>query len=224
MPRIARIAVLGIPHHVTQRGNNHEVIFFDDDDRRRYLEWLRGYINHYGVVVWAYCLMNNHIHLVAVPQKIDSLSNALRDAHMRYAQYINRRYNRCGHLWQGRFFSCALDEVHLLAAVRYVERNPVRAGQVMQAEEWPWSSAPAHIMSRSDGLLSGDTALISLVKDWKKFLRESDDIKTLAQLRRNTMAGRPFGSSEFIRRIEGLISRVLHSQKPGRPKKITIIK
>lgn len=137
MPRIARATVPGTPHHITQRGNNREIIFFDDKDRRRYLKWLKEYTNRHRLEVWAYCLMNNHIHLIVVPEREESLGNALRDTHMRYAQYINRRYRRSGHLWQGRFFSCALDSAHLLAAVRYVERNPVRAGFVMRSEEWP---------------------------------------------------------------------------------------
>jgi len=127
MPRIARAVVEGVPYHVTQRGNRREDTFFDDEDRQKYLEWLPEYSGKHGLKIWAYCLMTNHVHLIAVPQKRDSLERVMRPLHTRYAQYINRKNRWSGHLWQGRFFSSALDERYLWAAIRYVEGNPVRA-------------------------------------------------------------------------------------------------
>src|ERR1700675_1241107 len=138
MPRLARAVFAGIPHHVTQRGNRREDVFFGDDDRRLYLSWLKGYCDDHAVEVLAYCLMTNHVHLVAVPVRADGLERALKPLHMRYAQRINRQRGWHGHLWQGRFFSSPLDEAYLWAALRYVERNPVRARLGRRAENYPW--------------------------------------------------------------------------------------
>ena len=144
MPRLTRIVHAGVSHHITQRGNRREKAFFTDDDRRAYLDWLKEYAEKYEVDILAYCLMTNHIHLVAVPKTEAGLQRMLKPPPMRYAQRINRTRSWKGHLWQGRFSSSALDEAYLWAVVRYVERNPVRARIVRKAENYPWSSAAAH--------------------------------------------------------------------------------
>jgi putative transposase len=143
-----------MPHHVTQRGNRRERVFFTEGDRNVYLEWLREYATRNGVGVLAYCLMTNHVHLVVVPATKDGLHRTLRPLHTRYAQRINRSRNWKGHIWQGRYFSSALDAPFLLAAIRYVERNPVRARMIDWAEEYPWSSAAAHCGLKTDPVLS----------------------------------------------------------------------
>ncbi|MGC8724707.1 MAG: transposase, partial [Acidobacteriota bacterium] len=124
MPRLARIAIPGVPHHVTQRGNNGQDVFFTDEDRRLYLDCIRRYTGEAGVAILGYCLMTNHVHLLVVPPAQESLGIALGRAHWRYSQAINRLHGRSGHLWQGRFFSCALDEAHAYRALAYIERNP----------------------------------------------------------------------------------------------------
>ena len=144
MPRMARVVIPGVPHHVTQRGNRGEEVFFCDDDRRRYLDLLAKYGAKHGLAVHAYCLMTNHVHLVVVPETAESLAAALKPLHLRHAQELNHRLNISGILWQGRFHSTPLDERHFWAAVRYVERNPVRTGMVEHAWDYPWSSAAAH--------------------------------------------------------------------------------
>ena len=126
MPRVARAVFADVPHHITQRGNRRENVFFTHQDRTIYLTWLSEYCAKHRVDILAYCLMTNHIHLVAVPSREDGLEVVLRPLHMRYAQRINRRRGWKGHLWQGRFFSSALDDAYLWAAMCYVERNPVR--------------------------------------------------------------------------------------------------
>jgi len=126
MLRLSRIVSPRVPHHVTQRGHRREDVFFSDDDRLAYIDWLKDYAEKHDVEILAYCLMTNHIHLIAVPGSEDGLEKMLKPLHMRYAQRINRERSWKGHLWQGRFFSSALDEDYLWAAVRYVERNPVR--------------------------------------------------------------------------------------------------
>jgi len=144
MPRVARIVIPGCPHHITQRGNNRQDVFFVDGDRVRYLEILAEQSERFGLTVDGYCLMTNHVHLVATPAGPESLAKAVGRTHWLYTQYVNRLHGRCGHLWQNRFYSCTLDETHFWPAMVYVERNPVRAKRVRRAWEYPWSSAAAH--------------------------------------------------------------------------------
>lgn len=158
MARISRVVAPGYPHHVTQRGNRRQQTFFprqgfrgviSDDDYRAYLDLMTEWCRRQGVTVWAHCLMPNHVHLIAVPLSQDGLRRAIGEAHRRHTLCVNRREGWRGHLWQGRFASVVLDEAHLLAAVRYVERNPVRAGLVASAGKWPRSSASAPVTSPS---------------------------------------------------------------------------
>ena len=218
MPRIARVVVPGLPHHITQRGNRRADVFFDDDDRRRYLFLLGRYAERHGLAIWAYCLMTNHVHFVAVPSDEASLGCAFRDTHQAYAAWLNRKMGESGHLWQGRYYSCVLDDPHMWACVRYVERNPVRAGVVERAEDWPWSSAAAHCGWRADPLLS-PVRMPWPVPDWPAYLAEEEDAD-VATIRRQTTTGRPCGSRPFIERLESALSRCLTPKKPGRkPKK-----
>ena len=143
MSRQARVVAEAVPHHVTQRGNNRQDIFLTDDDRRFYIDLLREKCEQFGVSLLGYCLMTNHVHFVAVPRRADSLAKTLGQTHWRYAMRFNRRYRRSGHLWQNRFYSCPLGPSHLLAALAYVDVNPVRAGLVGDAAQYPWSSARA---------------------------------------------------------------------------------
>jgi putative transposase len=145
MPRIARIVAPGHPYHVTQRGNYRQAIFRNDEDRARYLSWVNEYSRKFHLSVWAYCLMDNHVHFIVQPREEKSLAKVFSVAHMRYAQYFNKERKASGHLWQGRFYSCLLDEPYLMAAMRYVDRNPVRAKMVKSPSQWKWSSAAAHI-------------------------------------------------------------------------------
>ena len=217
MPRIARVVVPGLPHHVSQRGNRQADVFFDRHDRKRYLSLLEKYGQRHGVAIWAYCLMTNHVHFVAVPAAAESLGRTFRDAHQAYASWLNRKMGESGHLWQGRFFSCVLDDRHLWAAVRYVERNPVRAGLVARAEDWPWSSAGAHCGLRDDPLLS-PIQMPWPVPDWSAYLRDEDEADTAA-IRRQTRTGRPWGPDGFIKTLELSLGRILHPRKRGRKPK-----
>ncbi len=125
-----------------------------DEDREVYREWLRDYAQKHQVEVLAYCLMTNHVHWVRVPRSAEALQQVLRPVHRRYAQRVNRERGWKGHRWQGRFFSSPLDETYLWAAIRYVERNPVRAGMIERAEEYRWSSAACHCGLRQDKALT----------------------------------------------------------------------
>jgi putative transposase len=142
--RLARVVAVDVPHHVTQRGNARQYILASDADRTVYLSLFREYAAHHELSVMGYCLMSNHVHLIAIPQRLDSLALALKHTHGRYASYWNAKHTSSGHVWHGRPYSCPLDSPHLWAALRYTELNPVRAGLVTEAEAWQWSSAAAH--------------------------------------------------------------------------------
>ena len=150
MPRIARVVAPGFPHHITQRGNRRLQTFFCDEDYGAYVSLMSEWCGQHGVEIWAYCLMPNHVHLVAVPKSEDGLRRAIGEAHRRYTRRVNFREGWRGHLWQGRFASYPMDETYLLCAARYIELNPVRAKLVGDAAEWRWSSAPAHLAGKDD--------------------------------------------------------------------------
>jgi len=219
MARIARAVAVGIPHHITQRGNYRQVIFVRDDDYRQYLEWLQYYSDRYLLKIWAYCLMNNHVHFVAVPGAEGSMARTFNTLHMRYAQYANARQGEKGHLWQGRYYSCALDEKHVYAAVRYVENNPVSARVVKKAENYNWSSAKSHVKKMRDQILAMDCYLVKEIKDWAAYLEEKDDAGTTQAVRENTKTGRPCGDEKFVGKIEQAVGRRLVALPRGRPKK-----
>jgi len=221
MPRVARAVFPGIPHHITQRGNRREEVFFGEEDRLTYLSWLSEYCQKYAVKVWAYCLMTNHLHLVMTPSTAEGLQRVLKPLHMRYSQRVNRARGWQGHLWQGRFFSSPLDDAYLWAAIRYVERNPVRAGMVVKAEEYRWSSAAAHCGLRSDKVLTQPSLakVRESIEDWSVWLSAGDDEESLRILRRNSEKGLPCGSEGFIQKLGSLANRMLEYRPQGRPKK-----
>lgn len=224
MPRLARPVFSGVPHHVTQRGNRREDVFFNGEDRTAYLGWLRDYCANYGVQVLAYCLMTNHIHLVVVPESKEALEQVFRPLHTRYAQRINRVKKWKGHVWQGRFFSSALDETYLWAAIRYVERNPVRARMVRRAENYPWSSAAAHCGLKEDTVLTADAEWLRQVKslgNWPRWLAEGDRPEQLEVLRRHVERGLPCGAGGFIRKLERQAKQLLRPTPRGRPRKVS---
>lgn len=219
MPRIARAVVKGYPYHVTQRGNYRQSVFESEGDYLRYKAWLTEYSQRFGLKIWAYCLMTNHVHFVCVPLQEDSLARMFNTLHMRYAQYFHKKQGLKGHLWQGRFFSCVLDEQHLQAAIRYVENNPVRANIVDGPEKYPWSSTLAHIKMVTDPIVSDDCSIWTETKDWLEFLRNQADEEFIEDIRKHSLTGRPCGDDEFITRIEGLLGRPLRAKKWGRPGK-----
>jgi len=219
--RLARVVAPGLPHHVTQRGARRLPTFFGDADYAAYRRLLAGFCAKFQVAVWAYCLMPNHVHLILVPADAAGLSRALSEAHKRYARMVNFRSEWRGHLWQERFHSFVMDEAHLLAAARYVELNPVRAGLVAAAEQWPWSSARAHLAGRDDGLVEVGP-LLDRVADWRSLLAEMPAAAEIEGLRRHGRSGRPLGPPGFVRRLESLLGRSLTPGRRGRkPKEIS---
>lgn len=225
MPRISRAIAVGYPHHVTQRGNYRQTVFAEADDYTKYLDFLAQYASQYDLEIWAYCLMPNHVHMVCVPRQPDSLSRTLHTVHMKYALYFNKKKATIGHLWQGRFFSCALDERHVYAAVRYVERNPLRGGLVSAPDDYPWSSAKVHIAGESNPVLSGRCFLTETVTDWRQYLGTGPgqgtgpDTNEETALIKATLTGRPCGGEDFVKDVEEHLGRILTPQPRGRPRK-----
>jgi len=219
MSRIARVVAKGYPHYITQRGNYRQQVFEEDGDYVQYLEWFKYYSKKYSLDIWAYCLMTNHVHFVCVPSKEESLPRTFNMLHMRYAQYINRRKQARGHLWQGRFYSTILDERHLYAAVRYVENNPVRAGIVRKPQRYRWSSASSHINKKRDPILSQGCYLEKEIEDWYEYLKEKEDEQIISNIRKRSIMGRPCGDDRFIKKLEKSFGRRLRALPWGRPRK-----
>jgi putative transposase len=233
MARIARVVAPDMPHHITQRGNRRMETFFCDGDYELYRTLLAQWCARWDVVIWAYCLMPNHVHLIAVPKSTapdgstspdgaadggisaeQRLGRAIGETHRRYTRHINVREQWRGHLWQGRFASFVLDEAHLLTAIRYVELNPVRAGLVARPGDYPWSSARAHLEGKDDALVRVEP-LLSEVGDWEGCLAQDLEEEDAARMRRHEGTGRPLGSLSFIERLEAQLERVLQPQKRG---------
>lgn len=217
MPRISRAIAVGFPHHITQRGNYRQDVFVDVEDYAQYLKLLTEQTQQHGLDIWAYCLMPNHVHIVGVPGADNSLANVFRNVNMQYSQYFNRKSNAVGHLWQGRYFSCPLDEPHVYAAVRYVETNPVRAGITAMAADYPWSSAKSHVTGIVDPVLSGRCFLVETIRDWKEYLVEATDQETQTNLIKSTKTGRPCGAEGFVTHLEALLNRRFTTLPRGRP-------
>ena len=221
MSRLPRVVVVDVPHHVTQRGNARQVIFAQDADRITYLELLRQYSDLYGLTLLGYCLMSNHVHLIAVPRSATAMANTLKHTHGRYASYWNARQFSSGHAWQGRFYSCPLDQTHLWQALRYAELNPVRAGMVAAAQQWIWSSAAAHCgLATQNPMLDMEPWRSRwTAAQWQAYLSDGECIADLNPLRRCTYTGRPLGTENFIDGLEKSTMRLLAPRKGGRPKK-----
>ena len=208
----------GLPHHITQRGNRRMQTFFCDDDYREYLSLLVQWCGKFSNRIWAYCLMPNHLHLIVVPQTADGLCRAIGEAHRRYTRRVNFREGWRGHLWQGRFASFVMDEPHLLAAARYVERNPVKARLAVAAEDWPWSSAAAHVTGRADAVAESDwldERIAGWVCTWREHLLEPDEAELAVAMRRRENTGRPLGDETFVKRLGVLLGRALLPKKRG---------
>lgn len=216
MSRIARIVAPGIPHHVTQRGNRRMETFFQDEDYQTYLALMAEWCRKCNVAIWAYCLMPNHVHLIAAPETEEGLRLAIGEAHRRYSSMINRRQKWTGHLWQGRFSSFPMDETYLLATAKYIEMNPVRARLAADPYAWPWSSARAHAAGQDDILVRVEP-LLGMVGEWKQFLSDVDE-QDADKIRGHERTGRALGGDAFLDSLEGALQRVVKPKKAGRRK------
>jgi putative transposase len=222
MARLARSTIVGYPHQVTQRGSDGQRVFETPDDYRRYLSWLKEYASRYAVDIWAYCLMKNHVHFVCVPKAEGALAHGFNTLHMRYAQYFHGKKGVTGHLWKGRFLSCMLDDRSVYEEVRYIENNPIRAGIVERAEDYPWSSARHHVLGECDPVLVDGCFLTSEIQDWRAYLADRGDDPILARTWHSLKTGRPAGDDGFVRGLEEILGRRLVALPRGRPRKIPL--
>jgi len=219
MARLARIVVPGLPHHVTQRGNGRAKVFFTPKDYELYRDLLVEHCRAADVGIWAWCLMPNHVHLILTPADADGLRRALAKVHRIYAGVIHARQKKTGHFWQGRFGAVAMDKDHLLSALRYVGLNPVRAGLVQRAMDWPWSSARAHLTGEPDGVTDLGPTQDRLPSSAGLFDLIETDAAAFDALRKAESIGRPMGDRAFMDRIAGLTGKAVRPRKRGRRRK-----
>ncbi len=225
MARLARVVIPHVAHHITQRGNRRLPIFFGDDDRAAYVDLVARACVANGTRCLAWCLMDNHVHLILVPETADGLRSTLAEGHRRYTRRINFREGWRGYLFQGRFASYPMDDSHLVAAVRYVENNPVAAKMVERAEQWPWSSARSHVAGRRvEGDPLTDTAALGRhVRNWRAMLRHGAELgdagaaaeEMAGAIEARLRTGRPLALEDWIARQELELGRALQPQKRG---------
>jgi putative transposase len=218
MPSLPRITVPEFPYHVIQRGNRKQVVFFKPEDKDNYLEILYLNCKLFKLEIWAYCLMDNHVHLIACPKTEKSLTLAIGETHKLYTRMINSRKGWKGFLWQGRFKSTIMDEKYLYSALRYVETNPVRAGITKSPGDYSWSSAAAHLYGKPNKILT-HFYLEEEIEDWREYLGQKEGNQNLDLIRQNTYTGRPLGSIDFLMQLEEMSGQILIPRKPGPQKR-----
>ncbi len=221
MPRIPRIVIPDVPHHITQRGNYRQRVFYSNDDYLSYLVYLKHYSEKYSLKILGYCLMPNHVHLIAVPSEKYSMARTVGLSHMRYSQSINWKRNNPGHLWQSRFFSCPLDDAHLVVAMRYVEMNPVKAKLCKDPWMYRWSSSAVHTgrIQRNKIIDSEYWLQYFSCDDWRVFLTDDVEPGVEASIRKHLKTGRPLGDNDFVSMVERRLGRSFEKGKKGRPAK-----
>jgi len=211
VPRNPRILLPNVPFHITHRGNQRRRVFCTDTERREYLSLLARYSGMYELRLWAYSLMPNHVHILAVGTLPESISRTLGNTQRVFARHRHKDHEVTGHLWGARYYASPLDEAHVWAAVRYIERNPVRAGLVASAVDYPWSSAAIHAGLRSDGILDPARPFPGPISDWARWLEIEVEKSVVESIRSNTRSGWPTGNQEFIEEVE---SRTGRRQRP----------
>jgi len=228
MPRKPRFFVAGVANHIIQRGNNKDAIFFEDEDCRKYkLILYNAAINH-GVKIHAYVLMTNHVHLLATSQSTHGISLMMQQTGRYYVPYINYKYNRTGTLWEGRFKSSLVDDdVYVLACMRYIEMNPVRAFMVKAPQDYIWSSYHTNVLGSYDQLISEHVSYLGLGKkskqqqeNYKELFLEHLSPEILDDIRNCAQTGIPLGNSKFKTQIENKLKLKVGYNCRGRPKKV----
>ena len=228
MARLPRLAVPGYPHHIIQRGNNRQAIFASVADFQMLLSLLDENAQKFGVAVHAYVLMDNHFHMLATPATADGLPQLMQAVGRRYVRYFNDRQGRTGTLWEGRYRSTVIDtERYLLACMAYIDLNPVRAGLVREAADYPWSSHAHYAGQRADRLVTPHALFWTLGNT--PFSREAAYAALVAQgiapgqqeaLTRAALGGWALGDESFVANLQKQISRRILKTKAGRPSSV----
>ncbi|OZI47988.1 transposase [Bordetella genomosp. 5] len=226
-PRLARTVVAHVPHHIVQRGHRRQTIFAGDDDYRAYLDDLDEKRQELDVQVHAYCLMTNHVHLLLTPSEPAALAKLMKEVSRRATRRWNVRIGATGTLWESRYKSSAVQtELYLLACIRYIELNPVRAGMVTAAEDYRWSSHRARMGTASMGFLNFHPVYLALGRDeaerrrvYREYIASSCDAEATDRIRTATRSGQPLASEQYSRQLEGALGRKVLVGKRGRPLK-----
>ncbi|MFO6419966.1 REP-associated tyrosine transposase [Hylemonella sp. W303a] len=225
MARLPRLSVAGHAHHVVQRGNDGQAIFRDEVDRRQMLQLLETQAREHRVALHAYVLMDNHVHLLLTPATAEGLPKMMQAVGRRYVRWFNDRHGRSGTLWEGRYRSTVIEaERHLLPCMAYIDLNPVRAGLVAQAADYPWSSHVHHIGQRADRLVTPHALYWALGNT--PFAREAAYTRLVAEglsqqqqeaLTDSAFKGWALGGHEFMAALQKQTARRLSKGKAGRP-------
>jgi len=229
MPRPKRLNIPGMPQHITQRGNNRQPCFSDNLDYRLYLKLLARSCQKHYCRLHAYALMGNHVHLLLTPDIEDGVSLMVRDLGRDYVLRFNKRHERTGTLWEGRFRSSLIDsDRYMLACYRYIELNPVRAQMVKDPANYPWSSFRANGLGHSQEMITPHPTWLALgandsvrrhsyLELFKTVL--PDDL--LSQIRYGLRKGLPTGNESFMEQVESTLGIKLGTGKRGRPVRLS---
>jgi REP-associated tyrosine transposase len=225
MPRRPRFLLTELPIHVVQRGNDRQPCFFQERDYLVYLKALSDATARYGVLLHAYALMTNHVHLLVTGRVAGGISRLMQSIGAKYVKYVNETTGRSGTLWEGRYRACLVEsDQHVLAASRYIDLNPVRAGIARQPCDYRWSSYRELTGSRSSSLVTPHPALEQLgcppQAAYARWCAEAIDDAELARLREATHHELAYGSEEFRASIEARTGRPMGLGSPGRPRRI----
>jgi putative transposase len=224
MPRRPRFPVTGFPLHVVQRGNDRRACFFNERDYLVYWKALYDASRRYDVSVHAYVLMTNHVHLLVTPRFVGGVSRMMQSIGTRYVKYINASTGRTGTLWEGRYKACLVErDAHVLAACRYIDLNPVRAGLVRRPLDYRWSSHAALAGIRDDAVVTPHEALEHFGNPrgaaYGRWCALGIHENELARLRDAVSRELAFGSDEFRTDIETRTARSTFARPGGRPKR-----
>ena len=217
---MARAVAPGFPHYVVQRGNNRADVFFSPEDSAVYLYLLKTYADKWNAPIISYCLMTNHVHLLAKPSSDISLRKMMQGVALCYTQHVNRKYKRRGRLWESRYDSCIVDQAsYLWPVASYIEQSPLRSKIVELPEEYAYSSARAHLGLRQDPVLGEDLFAEERRHEYIEFLKSAIPIEQIAAIRKSSRTGRPLGTDTFVSEIEYKLAKRLTALPVGRPRK-----
>ena len=227
MPRLCRYFLQDVPQHVVQRGNNRQPVFFRDLDYDFFLACLNDAAIIYGCDIHAFALLPNRIHLLTTPQEADSVPKMMQSIGRRYVQHFNSAYQRSGTLWEGRYRACLVEPGdHLLDCYRYIELNPVNAGAVGNAVDYPWSSHRYHVRGEKVGSITPHACYRALGCNdaarraaYRQLCENVMRDEAVHEIRDALNAGRVYGSEAFKDSLEQRLSRPVRAGKPGRPRK-----
>lgn len=226
MPRKPRFTIPGVPQHVIQRGHNREPCFFAEQDYARYLEDLKTAGDKFDCRIHAYVLMTNHVHMLVTPMSEHSVSEMMQSLGRRYVRYINRAYHRSGTLWEGRFKASLVDShAYLLACMRYIELNPLRANMVKHPGGYRWSSYQYNAQGKPDPIIESHPLYLALDQSttkrlhaYRELFRYSMDYTTIHEIRDALNQELVLGRDDFKDKIEQMTKRQTREGLPGRPR------